>query len=312
MIPTMPWLKKHQCKPGRLGIAVGPDGIAVAYVNDQKELGFHQFFDQPGDTHELFEQLVAEHNWQGQPCSLVLHPAYYQLLLTDSPTVEPEEMGQAVRWKVKELLDFPLEQAAIDHFALPEDAYRGRQKMVYVAALQKTLLQNLVEPLDASGLELDCIEVAELALNNVASRHQHETGAFAVLKLFGAEGFINMVEDGNLYLSRRFDVGLDEFLSGVNPQGFLDSLLLEIQRSLDYFESQLGKGIVTHLFYSPGVDVAQPVGKFLSEQLGLHVLPLDIAEVIEGTMSEQVGQCAAAIGAALGPQKDQEDSRAAY
>lgn len=302
---AIPWFKSNQPKSGRVGIAVGPDGISVAQVDDAGGLTFHQSYDLPDALDDFFVELVEQHDWQQQPCSLVIHPAYYQLLLTDSPSVEADETHQALSWKVKELLEFPVDQAVIDYFALPDDAYRGRQKMVYVAALQKAQLQRLAEPLETSGLMLDCIEVAELAINNLAARHQHERGAFAVLQLFAAEGFINMVEDGSLYLSRRFDLGSDEFFSGHDPQAFLNNLLLEIQRSIDYFESQLGKGIVTHLYYLPFGEIYQAIGDFLSEQLGVHVAAMPMSAMAGSAEGDQLGRSALAFGAALGPYDEQ-------
>lgn len=309
---AIPWFKSNQPKSGRVGIAVGPDGISVAQVDEQDGLIFHQGYELPEDLADFFAELVEQHDWHQQPCSLVIHPAYYQLLLTDRPSVETEETHQALSWKIKELLEFPVDQAVIDYFTLPDDAYRGRQKMVYVAALQKNQLQRLAEPIQNSGLMVDCIEVAELAINNLATRHKHETGAFAVLKLFDAEGFINMVEDGSLYLTRRFDLGTDEFFSGHDPQAFLNNLLLEVQRSVDYFESQLGKGIVTHLYYSPSGDIYQAIGDFLSEQLGIHVAPIPMGALVDSAQGDQLGRRALALGAALGPYDKQGGDSAAH
>ncbi|HEB28366.1 MAG TPA: hypothetical protein ENI05_11430, partial [Porticoccus sp.] len=251
-------------------------------------------------------------------CSMVLHPVYYQLLLAERPSVEEAELSSAVRWKVKELLDFPVEEAAVEHFLLPEDAYRGRQKMLYAAALRKTTLKSLVEPVEASGLSVDCIEIAELALHNIVSRLPQEGGGIAMVQLHEGEGFINLVEDGAIYLTRRLDIGLDKFSSTGNNTAFFDSLFLEIQRSLDYYESQLGKGIITRLFYSPGLPDTNSIGEFLSAQLGLNVSTLDLTvlDAVEGSGintdgNEQLVRSASAIGAALGAYRLPEDVRAA-
>ena len=308
----IPWFNKGPKKTGRLGVLVGPDGISFAYVNGQGELGAHGKITELGDPRELLAELVADNDWQDQTCSLVLHPAYYQLQLIDDPNVEKEELDQAVRWKTKDLLNFPLDQAALDYFPLPKDAYRGRQNRLYVAALQKSILQSLAEPLEEAGLELDCIEIAELALHNLASRINHETGGLAVLQLFGGESFINMVEDGQVYLTRRGEQGLEQFLNGGNPQAFLDSLMLELQRSLDFYESQLGKGIITHLYYSPANDLTKPIGDFLSQYMGLNIEPLPIEGLLKGELGTQTSHCLPAIGAALGPKAEEETADAAH
>ncbi len=309
------WLNKNHDGAGRVGLAVGPDGLAIAMVNASGAVEYCQFHDPQGDSSQLLADMVEQKGWENIPCSVVLHPVYYQLLLTEKPPVEGDEMQSAVRWKVKEFLDFPVEEAAIAHFLLPEDAYRGRQKMLYAAALRKTTLQSLISPIEASGLTVDCIEIAELAMHNIVSRLPQEGGGIAMVQLHEGEGFINLVEDGAVYLTRRLDIGLDKFNANVDNTRFFDSLFLEIQRSLDYYESQLGKGIITRLFYSPGLADTVAIGDFLSAQLGLNVAPLDLsvidmAEGVSGDEEQRV-RSASALGAALGPYQPQETIRAA-
>lgn len=305
MAISIPWLKKSSASSGRLGISVGPDGLAIVFINRRGELAFYQFYGEPGDSQELLSNLVDEHDWHDIPCSLVLHPIYYQLLLTESPAVEDAELQTAVRWKIKELLDFPLEEAAIEYFLLPEDAYRGRQKMLYAAVLRKLTLKSLVEPVEAAGLNVDCVEITELALHNIVSRFPADTGGTAVIQLNESDGFINLLEGGAMYLCRRLDIGLDQFFSGSDPQGFYDSLLLAIQRSLDYYESQLGKGIITTIYFSPCSSTMQPIIDFVESQLGLTVavLPLTKLELMADCESgdEQLSRCVSAIGAAMQP-----------
>ncbi len=315
---SIPWLSKRRVKSGRIGLAIGPDGWAVACIDAGGRLTYSEFHNQPANSRQLLADLVAEHGWQDIPCSVVLHPVYYQLLLAETPPVEVDELPAAIRWKIKELLDYPLEEAAIEHFLLPDDAYRGRQKMLYAAALRKTALQDLIDPVEVSGLQVDCVEIAELALHNIISRMPREGGGIALVQLHEGEGFINLVEDGAIYLTRHLDIGLEKFTMEGNNTVFFDSLSLEIQRSLDYYESQLGKGIITRLFYSPGLTETAAIGEFLSAQLGLNVAPLDLSafdllegglfggDLFEDEVDEQALRCISAIGVALGPCKELE------
>lgn len=285
---------------------MGPDGLCLVQLDGRGKLVHCMFYPGKDDMATQLHQLVAELQLKGCPCSLVLHPSYYQLLLAEAPPVEGAEMSQAVRWKVKDLLDFPLEQAAIEYFLLPDDAYRGRQKMLYAAALRKSDLQNLVAPVEESGLAVDCVEISELAIHNLATRLPTEPGGVALVQLHRKGGFINLVEEGSLYLSRRLDVGIDGFDPVADNSAFFDALFLEIQRSLDFYESQLGKGIITQLWYSPGLPYTAEIGSFLSAQLGLNVSaldlsPLQLAEHIDEDLDEQISMNASAIGAALGP-----------
>jgi MSHA biogenesis protein MshI len=312
MAITIPWLGKSKLKSGRVGLAIGPDGLAVASVNAQGHVVHYQFVDQISDLAYTIADIVEQQGWEQMPCSVVLHSAYYQLLLTERPPVELQEMASAVRWKVKELLDYPIEGAAIEFFSLPDDAYRGRQKMLYVAALPKDSLQSLIAPVEASGLQVDCVEISELAVHNIASLYPRQGGGIAIVKLREGESFINLIEGGSLYLTRRLDISLDKFDPNSDNTVFFDSLFLEIQRSLDFYESQLGKGIITRLFYCPGIPETASIGEFLSKQLGLDVAPLDASQFdfIDGDVESHLAHCTTAIGAALGPVQQEAENAA--
>lgn len=303
---SWPWQKSAKATSGRVGLSVGPDGFGLAQVSAAGKLLVCEYQACEDDSRAQLQAWVERLHLKDMPTSVVLHPSFYQLLLADAPAVASEELSQAVRWKVKELLDFPLDQAAIAHFPLPEDAYRGRQKMLYVAALRKEELSSLVTPVEEAGLAVDCVEIAELAMHNLVSRMPTEPGGVALVQLNDKGGFINLVEEGRVYLSRRLDVGL----SGFDPVGdntaFLDALYLDIQRSLDFYEAQLGKGIITQLWYSPGLPATADIGAFLSSQLGLNVSaldlsPLELIDVIDEELDEYISLGAAAIGAAMGP-----------
>lgn len=296
-----PWFGGRKKVSDRIGIAIGPDGLKVAHAGADGVIKFCHNEQEPGDPAYIIGKLVEEHEWQDYSCTIVLHPLYYQLLLAETPKVQGDEMSSAVRWKVKDLLDYPIEQAAIEHFELPDDAYRGQKHMLYAAAIRKTMLGDLIEPIQQCGLDVDCVEVAELAIHNLFCSAGSGSEGSAVIHLYQGEGLINLVEQGSIYLCRRLDIGMDRFAGGSDP-AFLESLLLEIQRSLDFYESQLGKGIITHLYYSPAVANTEVIGEYLSSQLGLNVAPLSVAEFLAESVDEATAiPCAVAIGGALGP-----------
>ena len=90
---TIPWLKNNNTVSGRVGVAMGPDGLSVAHINAAGVVDFCQNYPQPGDSADLLSSLVAEQGWHACPCSLVLHPLYYQLTLAESPAVEAAEIA---------------------------------------------------------------------------------------------------------------------------------------------------------------------------------------------------------------------------
>ena len=62
------------------------------------------------------------------PTVSVLDPDSYRLLLVEAPDVPADELRAAVRWRVKDLIDFHVDDAVIDVFEMPQHARGGRRR----------------------------------------------------------------------------------------------------------------------------------------------------------------------------------------
>ena len=84
-------------------------------------------------------------------CNLVLAPELYSVSLIEPPPVEDEELREAVRWRIQDNIDYPVDQAALDVFPLPESASRDKS-MVFVVALQMEMLKRLLDKVYAADM----------------------------------------------------------------------------------------------------------------------------------------------------------------
>ncbi|HSC83828.1 MAG TPA: MSHA biogenesis protein MshI [Pseudomonas sp.] len=252
----------------------------------------------PAEQPALLKQLVGELGLAGMPVNLLLHPATYQMLLLDSPEVPAEELRAAMRWRIKDLISEPLEQVVVDAFGLPEDAYRGRSRMVYCAVLSKARMQSWVDMLGHAGLQTQSIDVTEMAFRNLGLLAGAEGMNIALLRLRSSEGLICVQNGADLYMARRIEQGLEQ--AGDD----FATITLEIQRSLDYFESQLGKGYINRLLLLPLKRNAAAAMQALSTGLAVKLQTLDLRELFPGQAAAELGEqeqayCMGAVGAAL-------------
>ena len=252
----------------------------------------------PGSQVEVLRQRVEALGLQGQPVNLLLSAADYQLLLVERPDVPPAELRAAVRWRIRELVNAPLDSLVVDAFALPDDAYRGRTPMAYCAVLARARMQALAEWVADAGLRLHSIDIAEMALRNLGLLTISEGQNLAVLKLNARDGLICVQHGRDLYMARRIEHGLD------NRGADSAQLALEIQRSLDYFESQLGKGAVARLLVLPVPAVGEQLLAELGRQLSVRLTRLALDELFAGSPllelpADQQALFLPALGAAL-------------
>lgn len=298
------WLKKNTpVASGLLGIETSPEGIALAHVQRSpgQPVQLLRCLFRPASLERqpaALKALVEELGLHGMPVNLVLHPALYQMLLLDCPDVPAGELRDAMRWRIKDMLSEPLEQVVVDAFALPEDAYRGRSRMAYCAVLSKARVAQWQALLGQAGLHLQSIDVTEMAFRNIGLLAGAEGLNLGLLRLRSSEGLICIQQGSELYMARRIEQGLEQ------AEANFAGVTLEIQRSLDYFESQLGKGYINRLLLLPMKRDGAPVLQALSGGLAVNLQALDLRELFLGQAAAELDEsqqayCLAAVGAAL-------------
>ncbi len=243
---------------------------------------------------------------QGLDVNYVLAPQQYSVLMIEAPQVPVEEMKQAVRWRIKDLISFSAADAAVDVIPLPEDAFRNRARMVYVVASEAATIGEVEELISTAGLKLRFVDVAETAVNNLLRFLDLGAQGLAMIYLGEQEGVINVCRDRDLYLTRRLKAHREALTDPafVHTNAF-QHLLLETQRSLDYYEAQLGQPHATQLWFTPLAKEVVHLANDFASNLGLQAEIIDLGSAIEGAegMSRELQeQCAVAISASLRPQ----------
>ena len=303
------FFKRKTQAGGLTGVSFGQRHFAVANVTRERDQVFlaqcarEEFRSTQHLRDSLIEQ-IEKLNLQGTPCNAVLAPRDYSLYLVEAPAVEPDEMRAAVRWKVKDLLDMPLDDVAIDIFPVPDDAFNGRTRMLYVVAAAKSRVASVIDLCKSARLELASIDIPEMAMKNISTQFSDERNsqAFIALKTNGSN--MNITRNGSLYLARTVNTQVPPDVMGTPDWAMLrDRLVLEIQRSLDYYESQMGQMPVNELVIAPRPDGAMLV-KSLAEVLPVKVSMLEYELRLESApdiSAETKHACMFAVGAALRP-----------
>lgn len=241
----------------------------------------------------------------GARCNYVLAPEDYNLLLVEAPAVEEQELAAAAKWKIKDMVDRPLDQLAISVFRVPRDAYRHQRDMLYVVVADRKRIQQIVDLVHDAGLNLESIDIPELAMLNLLGLCADDSNGVALIDLRFGGSLLNLSKAGSLYLTRHLNTQVAENVT-VMPEWetVRERLVLEVQRSLDYFESQMGQGHINHLLVAPRRHDLQTLVSQLNQSMGLKVEPLDLQEHLDSSVelgSDLQQACLLAIGGALRP-----------
>jgi MSHA biogenesis protein MshI len=259
------WFKKTVAKPeGVVGLSMTDAGVAIGHsiqVDGQWMIKECEFAAISADNHLQFvKEWVAKRQLQNADCHCVLHEDEYDLQLLEAPAVEEQELREAVIWRLKDLINIPIEEAAVDIFPLPDDAYRGRMNMLYAVATEKSRIQSILALTKAAALDLKIIDIEEMALRNIALYlEEMDHGTVALLQLRENQGSMFMYSHESLYLNRQIEMGYSSFVVvpgeiSLDNRVMVERLALDLQRSLDYYESQLGKGVTSKIYILPMED----------------------------------------------------------
>jgi MSHA biogenesis protein MshI len=298
------WARKKVANAtGLIGIESAAGSLALAHAQrtaaDTPRMNRCLYSETPVAGHPaVLKGWVEAHSLAGGRVNLVLPSSAYQLLLVDCPDVDDDELRDAIRWRVRDLITEPLENVVIDAFTLPTDAYRGRSRMAYCAVMSRGTMQSVETLITDAGLQLHSIDIREMAFRNLGLLAGAKDLNIALLRLSQSEGLITIQHGPDLYMARRIEQGLQR------ANGDYSGITLEIQRSLDYFESQLGKGYLNRLLLAPAGDLTDALYGALSSGLAVNLQQLDLSELVtvDDAQSRNAGtfdRCLVAIGAAL-------------
>ena len=214
--------------------------------------------------------------------STLLAPGEYQLLQVEAPNVPDEEIKSAVRWSIKDSLNFHVDDAALDVFTIPSGTAIGeRKKSLYVVAASSVVIKKCTDLFQRAHMKLRVIDIPEMAQRNVAALYEQEGRALALLAFDDSGGLLTFTCNGELYLARRIEISIGQ-LQDANEtlrQQYVDRLELEMQRSIDHFDRQFSHLGVNRLL----VSAPQELGlvEQLGNYLGMPVQKLELSEVMD-------------------------------
>ncbi len=280
------YLKKFKKSSSAVvGVAFGSEGIAASRVRPARRdelpaLGVSAWLHHTtgGRGGAALEKWVDRQRLNGCPAVGVLAPGEYQVVQVEAPSVPPSEMRQAAAWRVRELIDMPLDQAVIDTYDPPESTQRA-QKNVNVVVARRAAVAERIDELRAAGLEVVAIDIPELVQRNICARLADSGSGHALLALEDRGGLLTLYRDGEQYLARSLDIGHSNLAAA--DGSVIENLVLEVQRSFDYFESALSQPPLGWIYVYPGTaETAGLIESLQSNLSNVECLPLGLDDLV--------------------------------
>lgn len=255
---------------------------------------------------DLLKQILNSNKLDKLPCVSLMGSDSYQLMMVEAPDVAKAELKEAMRWRIKDMIDFPVEDAVIEVFDIPDQKSSG--DMMYVVVAKSEVIAKRVKLMLDAGFDLSSIEIMELAMRNVANLLPENEQGVALVWLGLHTGSITLTKQDTLYFTRHLS-GSEKLFGALysntvteEMEGWLDTVVIEIQRTLDFYESQYQQPPAAGVVLVPLIKPVEGLTEYLASQLGVNVRYLELENLFEINADldlDKVALCLPAIGAAL-------------
>ncbi len=212
-----PWLRRSS----KERLVVSWTGQTLAFVLARRTVeGLHEVLKfgvmhRGPETLAEFSHRVHGLGLKGLDAHVMLWPEQYQVLQIDTPATPSNEMRQAARYQIREMLDAQGDDITLDVMRVG-DAQQQGAGFLFVVAASNAVVREAFELGDTMAWTVPVIDIQETAQRNLqnalAAREGYSNKAHAALVLHeGRFAVLTICANDELFYTRRFEL----------PAGFL-------------------------------------------------------------------------------------------
>jgi MSHA biogenesis protein MshI len=257
-------------KTSVVGLSLGLESVSLCVLEnknavitcvEQTEFGYQ-------DWDKALAEYVKQSKLTWARCYIAMTSHHYHLLHIDKPNVPSDELATALEWPVKEMLN-PNETYVCDYIEHPVQV--SGQNKISVVAMPRSEVKKISELLFDAQLDLQKISVEEFAL--VPLMPKKAEPILTLSQESGEEIILNIVRDHELYFTRRIKgfENLGSYSIEELEMGLIDSLCVQIQRSMDFFESQLRQAPVRNVMINLDTRLQTEVAVLIEKMMEIKV-----------------------------------------
>jgi type IV pilus assembly protein PilM len=297
----------------------------------------------PGAVSEAISQLWKRSKFKTKYAVVGVANQRVVVRQVDIPFMEEKELRASIRYQVAEHIPMPVDDAELDFQIIDDFVTENQEHMmrVLLVAAARDMVGGLVEAVSGAGLQPSGVDLTPFAVaravSQVARGEVGVAGAEAIIDVGASVTNIIVHHNGEPRFVRILLIGGDDATDDLMDQlelsfeeaealkldlgrgvgsaqarkvlsGRVESLVSEIQGSIDYYLSLEDSEPVTSVVITGGGSLTPGLTERLEASLGTHVrrgAPLSEMSVTKsGLTPEQIAQlepvAAAAVGLALG------------
>jgi Tfp pilus assembly PilM family ATPase len=277
-----------------------PDGLLLDSFTDPNIADFPGFVAQ---LKKLFSALGS----RGKTVGVALPDYVSRVSVLDFESLHgnEEETERVIRWRLKKLTPFDVDQAAVRYQHLGKVRKDDKdQHRFLVSIIRSNILAQYEAAFKEAGLRPQCIEISSFAVWNIfhplVMKEMEGPANFALMNIFGRKMTVIVFNNGLPHFLRLKDLGKLEQTAGEDGPMGVTGVLRELNASLVYYKENYAETQVSKVFVAgdyPGL------GGIAGEVRGggTHAAVLELGKVVQlGAGASRPSDELLAYGAACG------------
>jgi len=235
-------------------------------------------------------EYVREYGGRRPSISLTLTGPQTALRTVTVPRLKGSELQSTLGYEARRQIPFPSEDCWID-FRVTEAITRGREQRLRASifAATKLAVEDLLAPFEELGLEVDRIYQTQDVIGQLLKplANFKETSRYALIDIHRRSTEISYYRGCNLEFYHVSSLGSSFLANRSDPtvfEYFAESLVTEIQNSLDYYGGQFSASQVQEIFIYGDLSYTEELISLLSDRFGLRFrrFPIDHLKFVRG------------------------------
>ncbi|NNJ71697.1 MAG: hypothetical protein HKP09_00800, partial [Enterobacterales bacterium] len=235
----------------RLGISFDSEHVSVAYAEiDSSGVAIQRCHSEPlkEDYSASVKQALKQVGSPSCPANVALTLEDSTIHKVEKPKVPPEELDGSILFLLKDRLSHSVEDTMVATITYPKDCRHDDHMMA--VEVHKSRITQIVDALHAAHVEINAIDLTELNLGDMLEDDDTMTKGLAILMEHSRGVSLLVYRNHELYLIRRIN-GISDLISCLPAPGndqMAEMLMLEIQRTFDYYDSLMGQPLPARLY----------------------------------------------------------------
>ena len=283
------------------GIAILSDKVQLVKLSPAEKGYKCHFFKEvelPAEDQlpQVLARLIREHDLVAAKTNIVIPANRIQSTQIESSELPEGDVQTALPWKVKELINIPPQDMVCDYIDMPLQP-TGQGAKTQVLATSRGYLEAIINPFHEANAEIGAITTEQFAYAKLQTTEDAAQLVFIQNKK--ADAVLLIVKNQEICFARKIrnSAVILEMTPEQLEMGGSDSIAIEIQRSIDYFESQLKQPPIKNALLSMLGDNTETLITALNQVLPVRtkLITIDDVEVPPGLDIRYM----AALGAAV-------------